>query len=137
MNDYLFELAKKLNANPEYRKKILECKNKEEIFNYCNSICGGYTREELEKFILGIISVENLNKVPIYDGELKNISGGMEKGTVEQISDKIDAISGAQGILLNLSKVFNKVYFMDDMDNLSPREIMQLTMDLASSLGMN
>lgn len=137
MNEHLVKLAEKLNANPEYQKKILECKNKEEIFNYCTSICGGYTKEELEKFILGIISVEKLNKVPIVDEELQNISGGMERGTVKQISDKLDTISGAQNILLNLSKIFNKIFFMEDIDNLSPQEMMQLTMNLAKSLGMN
>lgn len=137
MNKHLIELAEKLNANSEYQQKIFECKNKEEVFNYCTSISGGYTKEELEKFILGVLSFEKLNKIPVADCELKNISGGIQVGTANQISDKLNTISSAQGVLLNLSKVFDKVYFMDDIDSLSPQEMMQLTMSLASSLGMN
>lgn len=137
MNKHLIELAEKLNANSEYQQKIFECKNKEDVFNYCTSISGGYTKEELEKFIIGILSFQKLNKIPVDDCKLKNILGGIQAGTVSQISDKLNSISIAQKTLLNLSNVFDKLYFMDDIDNLSPQEMMQLTMSLADSLGMH
>lgn len=77
VNAQLMELVKKIVENPEYQKKFAKCKTKQEMFDYCSSICSGYTQEEFDDFLSEILKNANSEKsVPVSTQNLKNISGG-------------------------------------------------------------
>lgn len=77
VNAQLMELVKKLVENPEYQKKFAKCKTKQEMFDYCSSICSGYTQEEFDNFLSEILKNANSEEsVPVSTQNLKNVSGG-------------------------------------------------------------
>ena len=78
INTQLMELVKKIVENPEYQKEFAKCKTKQEMFDYCSSICSGYTQKEFDDFLSEMLkSVTSKESVPMSNQSLKNVSGGI------------------------------------------------------------
>ena len=77
VNAQLMELVKKIVGNPEYQKEFAKCKTKQEMFDYCSSICSGYTQEEFYDFLSEMLkNVPSEKGVPVSNQNLKSVSGG-------------------------------------------------------------
>ena len=80
INTHLMELVKKIVENPEYQKEFAKCKTKQEMFDYCSSICSGYTQKEFDDFLSEILkSVASKESVPMSNQSLKDVSGGLSE----------------------------------------------------------
>lgn len=80
INTQLMELVKKIVENPEYQKEFAKCKTKQEMFDYCSSICSGYTQKEFDDFLSEMLkSVTSKESVPVSNQSLKNVSGGLSE----------------------------------------------------------
>lgn len=78
INTQLMELVKKIVENPEYQKEFAKCKTKQEMFDYCSSICSGYTQKEFDDFLSEMLkSVTSKESVPVSNQSLKDVSGGL------------------------------------------------------------
>ena len=145
MNEKLIELINKINGSPEYQKNLAQCKSKEELFKYCSSICGGYTPEELNHFILGIMSINKLREKAdvLKDNDLTKIHGGIKKnaqtveiGTVKQINEKINKWNGYLGACAGTVDIFNELC-KQDIENMSPQELMKIATNLLNDWGFH
>lgn len=107
VNAQLMELVKKLVENPEYQKKFAECKTKQEMFDYCSSICSGYTQEEFNDFLTEIVKNANSEKsVPVPAQNLKNVSGGFSRGEYAIWKNSIEESSDNMLLLSTFTKLF-------------------------------
>lgn len=60
MRENIYKMSKKLLGNPEFCKKLAEKETFDDTYKFCESIQGGYTKEEFESFLDE--SVHNMNK---------------------------------------------------------------------------
>lgn len=91
INTQLMELVKKIVENPEYQKEFAKCKTKQEMFDYCSSICSGYTQKEFDDFLSEILkSVASKESVPMSNQSLKDVSGGLSESKFEILNNLID-----------------------------------------------
>lgn len=138
MNKSLIELLKEISTNPEHQKNLAKCKSKEEVFKYCSSICQGYTPKELNNFILDFLKINKLRNEneenTINDGELKKIYGGIQRGTLDQLKEKSEKFENGIDLTANLINI-SSIAFFEDINQKSPQEMLDLTMNLAKIFG--
>lgn len=117
VNAQLMELMKKIIANPEYKEKFAKCETNQEMFDYCSSICSGYTQEEFDAFLSEILKEANSQKsVSVSAQNLEDVSGGgvsdaenwISNRTFEELSGKFGTASDIMFIVSEISKMFNK-----------------------------
>lgn len=117
VNAQLMELMKKIFANPEYKEKFAKCETNQEMFDYCSSICSGYTQEEFDAFLSEILKEANSQKsVSVSAQNLEDVSGGgvsdaenwISNRTFEELSGKFGTASDIMFIVSEISKMFNK-----------------------------
>lgn len=75
INRNLIELTKKLENNSKYLKDMKDIKTSQELYEFCSSIVGGYTKEEFDKFAQNLINTEHELKA-LSDDKLESVSGG-------------------------------------------------------------
>ena len=51
MRENIYKMSKKLLGNPEFCKKLAEKETFDDTYKFCESIQGGYTKEEFENFL--------------------------------------------------------------------------------------
>ena len=51
MRENIYKMSKKLLGNPEFCKKLAEKETFDDTYKFCESIQGGYTKEEFESFL--------------------------------------------------------------------------------------
>ncbi len=107
-NAQLMELVKKLVTNSKYQEEFAKCKTKQEMFDYCSSICSGYTQEEFNDFISEIVKNANSEKsVPVTTQNLKNVSGGrFSKGEYVIWQNSIEEVNDNVLLLNTFTKLF-------------------------------
>lgn len=109
INAQLMELMKKIIANPEYKEKFAQCETNQEMFDYCSSICSGYTREEFDDFLSEILKNANSEKsVPVPNQSLKNVSGGISENEYEIWNNSINRIDENYVLGRQFIKVFKE-----------------------------
>lgn len=117
VNAQLMELMKKIIANPEYKEKFAKCETNQEMFDYCSSICSGYTQEEFDAFLSEILKEANSQKsVSVSAQNLEDVSGGgvsdaenwISNKTFGNLSEKLGTASDIMFIVSEISKMFNK-----------------------------
>ncbi len=107
INTQLMELVKKIVENPEYQKEFAKCKTKQEMFDYCSSICSGYTQKEFDDFLSEILkSVASKESVPMSNQSLKDVSGGLSESKFEILNNLID--DSSENILF--LKIFTELF---------------------------
>lgn len=72
------ELIEKLNSDESLQKEFSKKKNIDDMYKFCTSIVGGYTREEFEEFINQIYNSINqkIKSGEISEEELSRVNGG-------------------------------------------------------------
>ena len=117
VNAQLMELMKKIIANPEYKEKFAKCETNQEMFDYCSSICSGYTQEEFDAFLSEILKEANSQKsVSVSAQNLEDVSGGgvsdaenwISNKTFGNLSEKLGTASDIAFIVSKISEMFDK-----------------------------
>ena len=72
------ELMEKINSDESLKKEFSKKTNLDDLYKFCTSILGGYTKEEFEKFITEIYDSVNqkIESGEISEEELDKVSGG-------------------------------------------------------------
>ncbi len=134
VNAQLMELVKKIVENPEYQKGFAKCKTKQEMFDYCSSICSGYTREEFDAFLSEILKYANSEKsVPVSAQDLKDVSGGdgfsgtkfgIWSKSIENVSDSMFLVNTFTKLVVNnmnsnniKDMLKNNLYTLSEIDD--------------------
>ena len=126
VNKNLIKLAEKLKNSSEYSEKIKDCRTSQELYDYCSSIVSGYTKEEFDNFVKGLIIING--EIP--DSKLEAVSGGkLSREDAKKWSSGLSRAAGFVTIGLTLSKTVQTMYF-DDIDNMKPEQIIGLVDDI-------
>ncbi len=133
INKDLITLTKKLKNNPKYLENIKNFKTSQELYEYCSSISGGYSKEEFDRFIQNIAGINKKLKL-LSDDKLESVSGGLDRKQAKDLKGKLEKAAMGAATLSTLTKVGEMIYF-DDIEKMSFDEMAYFFDDIMSNVG--
>ena len=80
VSDNIGLALEKISSDPKLTENLVNQKTFDDLYNYCVSVNGGYTKEEFDEYMDDLVSMleeQAINNLQINEDELRNISGGM------------------------------------------------------------
>lgn len=135
INPNLIKLTEKLKNDSNYLKEMQGIKNSQELYNYCSKIVSGYSKAEFDAFIKSIVNMNSTVDL-LSEDSLSLINGGIDKEQRKSWQSKFSSTAMRFSKISMFVKLGEKIYF-DDIENMSPEEMITFVNDFAESVGYN
>lgn len=85
MNKNIDKMISKIVETPELCEELIQQKSLDDVYKFCYSVSGGYTREEFEKFLDEILNYYEPLYKEMEDEEMANVAGGVSRNIYAKV----------------------------------------------------
>ncbi len=85
MNKNIDKMISKVITDPKLRKSLTEQRTFDDVYEFCSSVSGGYTKKELENFFDEILDYSDPLYEEMEDEHMASVAGGINKNIYAKI----------------------------------------------------